>query len=186
MRLFSDVIKSGMNLSIMAHFSHGRELETDAVQLAISRILSTGAQIRCQAPVIRHINDNADIWAQIWEKQVQLGMIPYYMFIERDTGPKDYFGVPIHETLKIFTDAYKRVSGLCRTVRGPSMSATPGKILVDGIVRINGADLFALKFIQAREPDWVNKLFFAEYDENAIWLDDLKPAFGESKFFFED
>ena len=27
--------------------------------------------------------------------------------------------------------------------------------------------------------------FFAKYDENAIWLDDLEPAFGE-KFFFED
>ncbi len=39
--------------------------------------------------------------------------------------------------------------------------------------------------LQGRNPDWVNKPFFAEYDENAIWLDDLKPAF-ENKFFFED
>ena len=34
-------------------------------------------------------------------------------------------------------------------------------------------------------PEWVSTPFFAEYDENAIWLDDLKPAF-EEKFFFED
>jgi len=27
--------------------------------------------------------------------------------------------------------------------------------------------------------------FFAKYDENAIWLDDLKPAFSEN-FFFEE
>ena len=39
--------------------------------------------------------------------------------------------------------------------------------------------------LQGRNPEWVNRPFFAKYDENAIWLDDLKPAF-EDKFFFED
>ena len=42
-----------------------------------------------------------------------------------------------------------------------------------------------LRMLQGRDPKWVNQPFFAKYDENAIWLDDLKPAFGE-KFFFED
>jgi hypothetical protein len=32
----------------------------------------------------------------------------------------------------------------------------------------------------------VAKPFFAEYDDKAIWLDELKPAFGEEKFFFEN
>jgi hypothetical protein len=45
--------------------------------------------------------------------------------------------------------------------------------------------VFSLRFIQGRNPDWVQRPFFAKYDENAIWLDGLKPAFGE-KFFFED
>jgi len=65
------------------------------------------------------------------------------------------------------------------------MSATPGKVLVDGVTELGGEKLFALKFIQARNPEWVNKLFFAQYDESAVWLNDLKPAFGEEKFFFE-
>ena len=42
-----------------------------------------------------------------------------------------------------------------------------------------------LRMLQGRNPEWVNKPFFAEYDDGAIWLDDLKPAF-EPKFFFED
>jgi hypothetical protein len=40
--------------------------------------------------------------------------------------------------------------------------------------------------LQGRNPDWVARPFFAEYSEKAIWLDTLKPAFGEAKFFFED
>ena len=46
--------------------------------------------------------------------------------------------------------------------------------------------MFVLRFIQARNPDWVQRPFFAQYDENATWLDQLRPAFGEEKFFFEE
>ena len=45
--------------------------------------------------------------------------------------------------------------------------------------------MFALKFIQARDARWVNRRFFAKYDENASWVDNLVPAFGEERFFFE-
>ena len=185
MNLFDEVVASGFNLAIMSHFTHPRELETDAVRAAMSRILSTGANIRCQAPLIRHINDDPEVWRTMWEAQVALGAIPYYMFVERDTGPKDYFSVPLAQAYEIFTQAYSGVSGLARTVRGPSMSATPGKILVDGVAEVAGEKVFALKFIQARNPAWVNRLFFAQYDEKAAWLNDLKPAFGETHFFYE-
>ncbi|MDE0832547.1 MAG: lysine 2,3-aminomutase, partial [Nitrosopumilus sp.] len=45
--------------------------------------------------------------------------------------------------------------------------------------------VIVLRFLQGRNPDWVEIPFFAKYDENAIWLDDLKPAFTD-KFFFQD
>jgi len=121
----------------------------------------------------------------MWNKQVQLGCIPYYMFVVRDTGAQHYFGISLAKAHEIFRNAYKKVSGLGRTVRGPSMSATPGKVQVDGVITVMGEKVFALRFLQGRNPDWVQKPFFAKYDENAIWLDDLKPAFGE-KFFFEE
>ncbi|MCK4467268.1 MAG: lysine 2,3-aminomutase [Desulfobacterales bacterium] len=184
MRLFEQIVASGLHLSIMSHFSHYRELETTVTQAAVKRILGTGAVVRCQAPIVRHINDDHAIWARMWQAQVRIGAIPYYMFVERDTGPKNYFEIPLERTYRIFTEAYKKVSGLCRTVRGPSMSATPGKVMIDGIAEINGEKVFALKFIQARNPDWTNQIFFACFDKEACWLDDLKPAFGEGDFFF--
>ena len=45
---------------------------------------------------------------------------------------------------------------------------------------------FVLNLIQARNPDWVKKPFFAKYDENATWLSQLKPALGHDKFFYQD
>ena len=107
------------------------------------------------------------------------------MFVVRDTGAQHYFGIPLVRAHEIFKDAVKNVSGLARTVRGPSMSATPGKVQIDGVSEVNGKKIMILRMLQGRNPEWVNKPFFAEYDDGAIWLDDLKPAF-EPKFFFED
>ena len=136
-------------------------------------------------PLIQHVNDDPDVWAELWRSQVQLGAVPYYMFVERDTGPKNYFEVPLADAAEIFRTAYKRVSGLARTVRGPSMSATPGKVVVDGVAEVYGQRVFVLKFLQGRDPDWVGRPFFARYDPEATWLDDLSPAFGQKQFFFE-
>ena len=65
------------------------------------------------------------------------------------------------------------------------MSATVGKVLVDGVATIGGKRVFVLKLLQARVPEWVGRVFFARFDERATWLDDLQPAFGEPEFFFD-
>lgn len=186
MRLFEEVVRAGKHLALMAHYSHPRELDTPAAQAAVRRIHATGATVRCQAPLIRHVNASAATWADMWRMQVQLGAVPYYMFVERDTGPKNYFEVPLAEAFEIFRTAYRRVSGLGRTVRGPSMSATPGKVVVEGTATIAGEDVFVLKFAQARNPSWVGRPFFARFDARATWLGDLVPAFGEPSFFFDE
>jgi KamA family protein len=186
MRLFEEVVASGKHIALMAHYSHACELQTPIAKQAVQRIRSTGAVVRGQAPLIRHINDSALDWQNLWHEQVRLGIVPYYMFVERDTGPRNYFEVPLARAFDIFSTAYRHVSGLGRTVRGPSMSATPGKVLVDGIMEIGDEKVFMLKFLQARNPEWVNRVFAARFDPYACWLDDLVPAFGEEKFFFED
>ncbi len=184
--LFAEVRSAGKHLALMAHYSHPRELSTPIAQEALRRIQDVGAVVRCQAPLIRHVNDAAAVWADLWRAQVRCGAVPYYMFVERDTGPRDYFAVPLARGLQIYRDALRRVSGLARTVRGPSMSATPGKVVIDGTTRLDGQKVFCLRFLQGRDPEWVGRPFFARFDPQATWLDDLEPAGGESEFFFAD
>jgi KamA family protein len=179
LRLFEEVCAAGKTLALMAHFSHPRELEPALVATATSRIRAAGGVIRTQAPLIRTINDDAACWARMWRAQLRLGLVPYYMFVERDTGPQGYFAVPLARAAEIYRDAYSSVSGLCRTVRGPSMSATPGKVCVDGVTEIAGQKVFVLHMIQSRDPSLVGRPFFAEYDPDAVWLSDLRPAFAD-------
>ncbi len=184
--LFKKVVDSGKHLAIMAHFSHPRELETNAAKEAIARILKTGAQIRTQSPLLSHINDSADVWADMWNRQVALGCIPYYMFVARNTGAHQYFSVPLVKAHSIYKEAMKKVSGIARTARGPIMSSNPGKIQVLGTNKDASEEVLALQFLQARNPDWISQPFFAKYDDKALWIDELKPAFGADQFFFQN
>ena len=186
LQLFRKIAGHGKNLAIMAHFNHVNELRTDEVVEAIKRIRATGAIIRTQSPIIRGINDDGKVWSALWRRQVELGLVPYYMFIARDTGAQHHFGVSLIRAWEIFQEAYQNVSGIARTVRGPSMSTKPGKVQVLGVVEINGEKKIALQFLQGRNPDWVLRPFFADYNPDAYWLDDLSPTFEHDQFFFEN
>jgi len=174
LRLFERIVASGRHLAVMAHFSHPRELETRVVREAMARIRATGAMIYCQAPLIAHVNDEADTWHRLWSAQLAAGAVPYYLFVERDTGPYDYFKVSLPAAVDIFQDAWRRLPGLARTVRGPVMSTTPGKVVVDGVTDDSRGRFFQLRMLQAREPSLVGRPFRAYYRADASWLTDLE------------
>jgi len=169
----------GRHIAIMSHLSHVRELQTDKVREAIHALKQTaGVIIRSQSPVMRGINDDAEVWAAKWKEEVRLGIVPYYMFMARDTGAQAFFDVPLVRAQRLYADAIRSTSGLCRTARGPSMSCTPGKVEVVGVQEIFGTPAFVLRFLQCRDEDWIGKVFFAKYDDKAVWYDDLEPLEG--------
>jgi KamA family protein len=178
--MFRRLISAGRHVAFMAHIGHPRELESPTFKKAVKRIQRTGAVIRSQAPLIAGFNDSADLWAQKWRKEVNLGIVPYYMFIARDTGAQHYFKVPLSDAVEIYQEAVSNVTGLARTVREPSMSCGPGKVSIDGISEIDGVKVFVLRFLQCREPELVGRPFFAKFDEHAAWFDELEPIDGQA------
>ncbi|HNY07840.1 MAG TPA: lysine 2,3-aminomutase, partial [Bacteroidales bacterium] len=183
--LFERINASGKHLVIMANFNHPVELSTKVVKEAIKAIRNTGTTIQTQSPILKNINDSPEIWKKMWNEQVKLGCIPYEMYIPRNTGTLHYFSVSLVNAWEIFRDAFKNVSGLCRTVRGPCMSCDFGKIQILGINETPNGKVISLRLVQGKNPEWVMKLFLAEYNEKAIWIDELIPAFGQKQFSFE-
>ena len=186
LRLFEEVVASGKQLALMAHYSHHVEMSTSQAEMAIHRVRSSGANIRMQSPVARHINDSPDVWADLLRTGVRLGCIPYYMFVVRDTGARGYFEVPLVRCWEIYQEAYRRVSGLARTIRGPVMSAFPGKVHILGETNLGNQRVFALQYLQSRDPELVRRPFFARFDPQAAWFDELVPATAEDAPFFTD
>ena len=176
--LFKRITDHGIHLSIMAHFNHYQEMSNAAVEEAIHNIRETGAEIRTQSPLLRNINASPEIWAKMWNQQVHLGMIPYYMFIERETGPFEYFQVPLGEAYEIYQGAIRHTSSLAKTVTAPSMSAAMGKAQVLGIINdeYGQPKYFNIQYIRHRDFNETYKPFLMHYDEKATWIDQLKPV----------
>lgn len=184
LRMLEQVVSAGKHVALMLHLSHPAELATTSARRALRRLLSTGAVLRAQAPVVRHVNDEPGIWAHLWQSEVRQGVVPYYMFVERDTGARRYFGLPLVRAWEIYRDAVRTVSGLGRTARGPVMSASPGKVVVDGVVELDRGPAFALRYLQARDPGLVGRPFHAVFDPLAQWWDELRPyGLPDQEFF---
>jgi L-lysine 2,3-aminomutase len=178
LRLFEQVSTRGKSLTMMADFSHPRELEPGPAAGAAARIRSAGAVICTQAPLAGSVNDAAGTWAAMWRKQVRMGMVPYAMTIQRVTGPAAHFRVPLARAQQIFARAYGSVSGLCRTVKGPAMRDVHGTVCVDGTAQAGAQKMFVLRYLQARDPHLAGGPFFAAFDADAAWLTDLQPVPG--------
>jgi L-lysine 2,3-aminomutase len=118
----------------------------------------------------------------MWERQVQLGLIPYYMFLPRDTGAQQYFAEDLKTALNIYRNAIQQVSGLSRTAKGPVMSVTDGKVELLDVVD----DVYYLRFLQHRNPDLAYKIFRGrETIDNPKWFTDLTAIDEEEQLYFE-
>jgi L-lysine 2,3-aminomutase len=180
LRLFEYIQSHGKHLNFCAHFTHPRELDHPEVEKAVQRIRETGAVIRTQGPLIRGVNDDPETWSEMWSRQVALGMVPYYMFMEADHHPQSCFRVAPAKALQIFQEAQKTTTGLARTVRGPVFMYDLNRVLLDGTTEINGNKYFVLKTLQS-PPDTQSEgmIKLVPYDETAMDLGNLYKLFND-------
>ncbi len=177
-RLFEKVVEQGRHLNFCAHITHPRELEHPEVEKAVRRIRNTGANIRTQAPIVKGVNDDPETWSRLWDQQIKLGMIPYYMFIEADHHPESCFRIPLARALEIFQEAQKVTTGLARTVRGPVFMYDLNRILLDGTVEFQGEKYFVLKTLQSPPGTHSEaQIKMVPYDEHRKELGDLFALF---------
>ena len=176
LRTIERVCSADRNVAVMAHINHWREIDNPIALDAIRRLRDAGAVLYSQAPLLAGINDDPNVWARNWHEQVKLGIHPYYMFVERDTGPRHYFEVPLVKSLDIYRKAKQQVSGLARSARGPVMSANPGKVEVLDVVPDCEGSEYLLQFLQARVADRVHRPFRMRGPSSACWFDELQPV----------
>ncbi|WP_281322331.1 KamA family radical SAM protein [Flavobacterium aestivum] len=170
LNVLEKITKAGKHLGFMAHFNHPVELDPPVVKEAIDNLRKIGATIRTQSPLLRFINNRAETWTTMWEKQVQLNCIPYYMFLPRDTGAQHYFAETLERAHEIYIQAIRNCTGLASTAKGPVMSTTDGKVeILD--VRDNQ---YTLRYVKHRDENKTFRAFTAQpLHSKPMWIDDL-------------
>jgi len=173
---FEEIRSKKKHVSLIAHFSHPKELTTRAVRDAITVLKQANVVIRCQNPLLSGINDSPEILAELWQRQVDLGLVPYYLFLESDSESRQYYKIPFDKAFGIFKEAQKKVSSLSKTVQGPVIMHNAGKILMQGILRFAGKPMFLFKHIEHPDPEMVGEQFLAESDSEITHVHQLKPV----------
>ncbi|MFD7966758.1 lysine 2,3-aminomutase [Streptomyces zaomyceticus] len=126
LRLLERVVASGRRLVLTLPISHPRELRPEATRRAVSRLRATGAVLRTEAPVVRHVNDDAGVWARMWRDQIALGLVPHALLAGYEEGPRRRSpGLSLARTLDVCTAAVRQVSGL-RDGLGDGLGAGTG------------------------------------------------------------
>ncbi|MFJ2937512.1 lysine 2,3-aminomutase [Streptomyces sp. NPDC087219] len=178
LRVLERVVAAGRHLSLLLHLTHPRELDPAPTRRAVARVLATGAAVRTQAPVLRHVNDDAGVWARMWREQTALGLVPYRMLVERGAGGRRCFGLPLAEVVDVHAEAVRQwARGLAPAVGGPVMSTELGTLAVDGVVRLGQGPAFALRALRVRDPALAGAVAYARFDPAARWWDEL-TAYG--------
>jgi lysine 2,3-aminomutase len=181
----------------MAHFSTPREILNLSTIAAIRRLRAHGVVIKSQSPIMNHIslfmdnNGKVDVdrsaqnWIDLGNILAMLSIGFHSMYCARPTGEHHYFTAPLADINKVFSKVYRSLASINRPSRYISMTSSAGKISMLGTMEINGEKVFALKFNEGRNMEWLDTVYLAKYDETENTIEKLKP-YGTSRFFYED
>jgi KamA family protein len=155
---------------IMAHFNHPRELTEPALQ-GMKLLQKAGAITVSQSPLIRGVNDKAEVIAELFSRLSYNGVLPYYLFLCRPTAGNEPYVVLVEKAFEIFEQARRRLSGLAKQAR-LCMSHKTGKVEVVG--RMGNKIIF--RYHRAPDPLDCGRMMIFDSDPTAGWLDDyIRP-----------
>jgi len=154
---------------VVTHFNHPREINEQSTE-GVNRLIAAGVLLDNQTVLLKGVNDNPDVLAELMTKLVGIGVTPYYVFQCRPvTGVKNQFQVPLYSGHLKVEKAKKKLDGHGKRFKYV-MSHDTGKI------EIVGADTERLyfKYHQARAEKDIGRFFSKKLDKKAAWLDDLE------------
>ena len=161
---------------VVTQFNHPREITSQSIK-AVDNLLKSGVVVNNQTVLLKGVNDNPDVLADLQNKLVSIGVNPYYVFQCRPVKRvKHYFQTPICKGVDIVKRAKAKCNGHSKRFRY-IMSHKTGKIEILGIVD----NEIYFKYHQAKTKKNLGKIFKRKANRKAGWLDDLKPAYHSSE-----
>ena len=160
-------------LYVVTQFNHPREITEQSTQ-AVANLMKSGVILSNQTVLLKGVNDNPAVLADLQNKLVSVGVNPYYVFQCRPVKRvKHHFQVPLRRGIEVVEQAKAQCNGHSKRFKY-IMSHKTGKIEILGILD----DEIYFRYHQAKNPRNLGKLFKRELNETASWLDDLQSARG--------
>jgi len=95
---------------VAVHVDHPREID-DEVAAAFARLVDAGIPVLSQGVLLRGVNDDADVLAELYERLVDLRVTPYYLHqLDRVAGAA-HFEVPEATGIRLIEQLRARLPG---------------------------------------------------------------------------
>jgi KamA family protein len=171
--LFKTYSTPERRLYVMCQFNHPREFTPQAIE-GLNILQDSGAVLANQTPLLKGINDEPDVLAELFQKSSFYGVPPYYVFQGRPTLGNHIFTLPVERAYKVFETAKMNCSGLAKRAR-LVMSHETGKI---EIAALTGTKII-FKYHRAADPDLAGQVYIFKRNPGASWFDDYTELVDE-------
>jgi KamA family protein len=158
------------NVWVSAHITHPREI-TDVAVRAINLIHDRGISMMNNFPIVKGINDDPQVIAEIYNRMVELGIFNYYTYICSPTKGNVSCVIPVEKALEIQEQAKRLASGFSRTGRLIMCTNTAN---IEVLGKSDGRIYF--QFFHAREPQYDNVIFSLQSNPEACWFEDYEEV----------
>jgi lysine 2,3-aminomutase len=138
----ASVLRAHAPVYLVAHVNHPREVTTTFAK-AVGRLVDRGVPVLSQSVLLRGVNDDAAVLADLFRRLVEARVKPYYLHhpdLARGTG---HFRVPIARGQALMRELRGRISGLCLPTYVLDIPGGHGKVPVGAqYVHYRGGDLY--------------------------------------------
>jgi len=148
---------SGKTTYLAVHANHPRELTPEA-RAAIGRLADAGIALISQTVLLRGINDDADVLAELMRAFVELRVRPYYLH-HPDLAPGTaHFRVPIAKGQALVKSLRGRISGLAQPTYILDIPGGHGKAVIEAsTIRALGDGCYAVEDFRGVEHTYPPK-----------------------------
>ena len=112
---------------VVVHCNHPRELAPD-VDVALARLVDGGIPVLNQSVLLRGVNDDADVLAELSRALVRRKVFPYYLHHPDNARGNAHLRVPLEEAVELVAALRRRTSGISMPRHVVDMPDGSGKI----------------------------------------------------------
>ncbi|MBY4631801.1 lysine-2,3-aminomutase-like protein [Rhizobium croatiense] len=135
---------SGKTVYVALHANHPRELTNEA-RAACARLVDAGIAMISQSVLLKGVNDDPDVLAELMKAFVEIRVKPYYLH-HPDLAPgTGHFRLSIDEGQRIVAALRGRISGLCQPAYILDIPGGHGKAVIsESVIRATGDGCYSV------------------------------------------
>ncbi|MBB2711980.1 lysine-2,3-aminomutase-like protein [Rhizobium sophoriradicis] len=145
---------SGKTVYVALHANHPRELTSEA-RAACARLVDAGIAMVSQSVLLKGVNDDPDVLAELMKAFVEIRVKPYYLH-HPDLAPgTGHFRLTIDEGQRIVAALRGRISGLCQPAYILDIPSGHGKAVIsESVVRATGDGCYSVSDYRGGEHSY--------------------------------